>query len=340
MSAVAEVLKSDELVERFESVAPQWMAYDSEYGFAIQQLKANDYSMKVATNNSNSLMAAMSNVAACGLSLNPAKKEAYLVPRKGKICLDPSYMGLVKLATDTGSIVWVQARLVHERDDFTVTGIDSQPEHKFSPFGDRGPIVGVYCVAKTKDGAYLTEPMSIDEVYAIRDRSEAYKANPKKTPWFTDEGEMIKKTCVKRAQKMWPKSDNHEAERRLAMAVQTSHDNEEIILATSSPEIRDYSDAQKEFYDALISDNNALGMYVFQQTNESGINSNLYNSFEKGEVTKYKRIVDELYSKGASQFEDYLNRFRECQEIDDTDGIKELEAELSPEELELIKDRL
>jgi recombinational DNA repair protein RecT len=282
----------------------------------------------------------MSNVAQCGLSLNPAKKEAYLVPRKGTVCFDPSYMGLCKLATDTGSIKWIQAKLVHDKDKFVMHGVDEKPTHEHSPFGDRGPIVGVYSCALTVDGSYLTETMSIDDVYAIRDRSEAYKKNPQKTPWFTDEGEMIKKTCVKRQHKMLPRSDNHEAERRLAQAVQISHDNEEIILATSNPEIRDYSDEQKEFYDELISSGNALGMYVFQSTNDPGINSNLYNSFEKGSVTQYKRIVDDLYQRGASIFEDYLNRFRELQELDDTDGIKELEAELTGNELELIKDRL
>ena len=340
MSTVAEILKSDELTERFDQVAPTWMQYPAEYGFAIQHLKANDYLMKVAGNNPNSLMAAMSNVAACGLSLNPAKKEAYLVPRKGNICLDPSYMGLVKLATDTGSIVWAQAKLVHEKDNYEVHGVDERPTHSHSPFGDRGPIIGVYCVAKTKDGAYLTESMAISDVHAIRDRSEAYKKNPQRTPWYSDEGEMIKKTVVKRASKMWPRSDSHEAERRLAAAVQTSHDNEEVVLTTSAPSINEYSQDQKEFYDQLIETNNEIGMFVFQQTNEPGINASLYNSFEKGTVTKFKRVVDELYSKGASMFEDYLNRFRELESAGDTDGIQELEAELETSELDLIKERI
>jgi recombination protein RecT len=88
-----------------------------------------------------------------------------------------------------------------------MNGFDREPTHKFNPFAkDRGEIVGVYCVAKTNHGDWVTDTMTIDEVYAIRDRSESYKAG-KSTPWKTDPGEMIKKTIVKRASKMWPKTD-------------------------------------------------------------------------------------------------------------------------------------
>jgi recombination protein RecT len=181
--------------------------FKAEAEFAVQVLMNNDYSLGIAVKNPDSVRNSVMNLAAIGLSLNPAKKQAYLVPRKNAICLDISYMGLVELAVASGSVRMVKAELVRATDTFEMNGFDREPTHKFNPFAkDRGEIVGVYCVAKTAHGDWMTDTMTIDEVYAIRDRSESYKAG-KSTPWKTDPGEMIKKTIVKRASKMWPKTD-------------------------------------------------------------------------------------------------------------------------------------
>jgi len=187
------------------------MSFEKEAGFAIQIITANDYACTVAMSNRQSVINAVNNVAAIGISLNPAKRQAYLVPRDGRICLDISYMGLLDLAIESGGVKWGQAELVHEKDTFQLCGIDKPPVHQRDPFAkDRGPIVGAYVVVKTATGDYLTTCMSIGEVFEIRDRSTAWKAyvnKNKKCPWVTDEGEMIKKTVIKRAYKMWPKGD-------------------------------------------------------------------------------------------------------------------------------------
>lgn len=186
--------------------------FEREAAFAIQILQGNDYLRGVALKNPESMRNAVTNVAAIGISLNPASKLAYLVPRKGAVCLDISYMGLMHIAQQTGAIQWGQAVLVHEKDDFKMGEIGTRPAHRFNPFEtERGAIIGVYVVVKTDTGDYLTHAMPIKDVYAIRDRSEAWKAyekdNSKKCPWVTDEGEMIKKTCVKQAAKYWPRRD-------------------------------------------------------------------------------------------------------------------------------------
>ena len=188
--------------------------FEREAGFAIQLLSASEYAMKIATSNRQSVVNAVTNIAAIGISLNPAKKQAYLVPRDGKICLDIGYMGLMDLAMATGALKWAQAAVVHEQDGFSLNGFDKPPTHNFNPFAkDRGTVVGVYVVVKTADGEYLTTAMSIDEVNAIRDRSSAWKAwveKNKSCPWVSDPDEMAKKTCVKRAYKFWPKTERLE----------------------------------------------------------------------------------------------------------------------------------
>jgi recombination protein RecT len=153
------------------------ISFDREAGFAIQQLGKNDYMMKAAQNNRQAVVDAVVNIAAIGISLNPAKKQAYLVPRDNKICLDISYMGLMDLAQATGSVKWAQAALVHETDTFTLNGLDKAPNHTFDPFSkDRGAVVGVYVTIKTVHGEYLTHTMTIEDAYAIRDRSSAWKS--------------------------------------------------------------------------------------------------------------------------------------------------------------------
>lgn len=192
--------------------------FEQEAGFAVQVLGNNDYALGVATNNRASVINAVKNIAAIGISLNPAKKQAYLVPRRPAsgqppaICLDISYMGLMDLAVASGSIMWGQAKLVRANDLFELNDLDKLPTHKYKPFSkDRGEIVGVYVVVKTAAGDYLTHPMEIGDVYDIRDRSEAWKSyaagKSKSCPWVSDAGEMIKKTCVKQASKYWPKTD-------------------------------------------------------------------------------------------------------------------------------------
>jgi recombination protein RecT len=215
------VLSDDIYASRggFEAVlVDRSINFEREAGFAIQQISGNEYTLSVAMNNRQSVVDSVTNIAAMGLSLSPAKKQAYLVPRKNKICLDISYMGLMDLAMATGSVKWAQAALVHEADTFVLNSLDKPPTHVFSPFAKaeaRGPIVGVYVTIKTADGEYLTHTMTIEDAYAIRDRSDAWKswkAGKAKSPgpWGSDEGEMIKKTCVKQAYKYWPKTERLE----------------------------------------------------------------------------------------------------------------------------------
>lgn len=209
MSTALSIVQEDvySVRERFDTMAGGALNFEREAGFAIQILTGNDYAMKIATSNRQSVINAVTNVGAIGISLNPAKRQAYLVPRDGRICLDISYMGLLDLAIQSGSIMWGQSELVYKADRFELQGFDRPPVHNRDPFAqDRGEIVGVYVVVKTRDGDYLTTTMSISDVYDIRDRSQSWKSG-QKGPWKTDEGEMIKKTVIKRAYKLWPKTD-------------------------------------------------------------------------------------------------------------------------------------
>ena len=197
------------------------VVWEKEKQFAIQAMNNNDYLKKIAESNQASLQSAIINLASIGISLNPALKHAYLVPRKGGVCLDLSYMGLLHLAQSSGVILWGQCKIVRANDTYQNQGLSKEPSHLSNTFGDRGDIVGAYCTVKTIDGDCLTEEMSIAEIFDIRARSEAFKRG--NGPWKTDEGEMIRKTVVKRGYKYWPKCE------RLGSAIQMLNDNGEGI---------------------------------------------------------------------------------------------------------------
>lgn len=188
------------------SLSDEKITWQKEAQFAIQAFQKNDYLAKVALGNPSSAQNAIINVAAIGITLNPAAKLAYLVPRDGGICLDISYMGLMHLAMQTGSIKWGQCKLVHANDTYENMGLDSAPEHKYNAFGDRGNIVGGYCTVKTADGDYLTEEMSLADIQKVEATSKSRNG-----PWKTFWEEMARKTIVKRASKYWPKVDRLDA---------------------------------------------------------------------------------------------------------------------------------
>lgn len=188
------------------ALSDQSITWQKEMQFAIQAFQKNEYLAKTAMANPVSAQNAIINLAAIGITLNPAAKLAYLVPRDGMVCLDVSYMGLLHLAQSTGAIKWGQCKLVHQGDTYESNGLDAAPTHKYNAFGDRGPVVGGYCTVKTSDGDYLTEEMSLAEIKAVEASSKA-----KNGPWKNWWEEMARKTIVKRASKYWPRVDRLDA---------------------------------------------------------------------------------------------------------------------------------
>lgn len=232
------------LEAQFNAVAvDKSVSFKREAEFALQIIcGGGDYIRKIAAQNSQSVRDAVTNVAAIGISLNPAKKQAYLVPRKGGIVLQISWMGLIDLAVECGSILWGKAEIVRDGDTFEYRGMGKEPLHQFNPFdGQRldREILGAYCVAKTRDGDYLTEMMAIDEINAIRDRSDAWKSwvkDKKPCPWVTDPLEMQKKTVVRRGSKSWPRTSAEHDRVRQAVHYMDTEGGEGVTFDNEQPQ--------------------------------------------------------------------------------------------------------
>lgn len=188
--------------------------YLKEVSFALQAINQSEYLQKCSK---ESLQKAVYNTATTGLSLNPVLKFASLVPRyingSYQCVLEPQYQGLVKLITDTGSVKTVYAHNVMKGDEFEVNyGTTTDIIHK--PKFASKEIEYTYAVAILHDGTKQIEVMNFADVCAIRAMSESYKAYESKKIksciWVTHEGEMCKKTVIKRLVKYLPKTDRYE----------------------------------------------------------------------------------------------------------------------------------
>jgi len=220
----------------FRVVATRFnLDWKSEMLFAAQSLLENDYLSEYAKGNPVSLTMAMMNVASIGITLNPARGQAFLVPRDGKVMLDVSYRGLIQLAVDDGAISWAAAEIVREKDlaNFRWKGPTAVPDHDFNPFdSDRGDIVGVYCIAEIPGGQILSQAMSVDEVHRVRNLSRAWQQE--KGPWVDFEDQMSKKVVLKRAANTWPRPSA-----RMAQTVQYLNQELGEGLASLAPPDKD-----------------------------------------------------------------------------------------------------
>lgn len=295
------------------------VSIEAEKNYAIQQLYKNDMSIKTAQNNPVSVQNAILNLSSIGISLNPALKHAYLVPRDGAICLDVSYMGLMHLAQEIGSIEWGQAKIVYENDDYENQGLNNQPIHKYNAFTSRGNKVGVYCCVKLPSGDYLTEEMSGEDIAAVRKSSKSQHSSY--SPWNTFEDEMWRKSVVKRASKYWPKSNNNTGN-RLDAAIHVINEHEGL-----DNEREKHLDKLIELYESNCEPLVLWGFMEQFRDNET-LSQWLYGNFPKGHKGKIGAILKE----GMKLFFDYKSIFESGTDSE----IEEAKVELSEIELKII----
>lgn len=197
-----------------------------EVSFAIQNIKKSKALQKCSA---VSVMESVTNLAQTGLTLNPVLKLAYMIPRWSfgamQCCIDPSYQGMVKLVTDTGSAKSIYAHIVYKGDEFEVSlGTNTEITHK--PKFESDEFDKVYAVAILHDGSKQVEIMTDRMVDEIRNTSESFKAYKEgKIPtciWVEHYFEMAKKTVIKRLVKYLPKTDLWE---KLGKAIEIENDD-------------------------------------------------------------------------------------------------------------------
>lgn len=181
----------------FAKVLPSIITSEEFCRVALTVIRMND---KLAQCSTLSLMGALMKAAHTGIM--PDGIRAYLIPYKGEASYMLSYRGMIELAMRSGDVAKVESRAIHANDKFVCEFGIEEKLSLIPAWGDRGPLVAVYAMAKMKDNTMIVEVMTKDDVDAIRARSKASGDGP----WKTDYIEMARKTAVRRLAKYLPQA--------------------------------------------------------------------------------------------------------------------------------------
>lgn len=155
-----------------------------------------------------SIVDAVRSATLVGARLHPVFKEGYLIPYNNVCTFMPSYILFKRLAERSPTIRAVSARLVRQGERFHCS-YNPQLDffHEVLIKCANNPIVAAYSHISFANGETSIEMMSIEEIRGIRDRSDSYIRYQKRKksgewtaepPWIVYEGEMAKKTALKR----------------------------------------------------------------------------------------------------------------------------------------------
>lgn len=222
----------------------------------------------------DSIYHAVIDAATSGISLNPVLQHATLIGYNIKVGKDqwvkrayftPMYRGLVWLAIDSQIVESVEADVVYERDRtdgiwIFKRGINPQLEHAAYLGKDRfdSDFLGVWTMARLGNGKPpIIDFMPAEDIYKARDASQAYR--DKKTgelyedaPWLKWFTEQAKKTGVKRAQKLWPHTQQRSGRFAAAIAMDNRAERAGAVIEGEAEELIMLSHDQTNVLNDLI----------------------------------------------------------------------------------------
>ena len=192
------LINSEAMRNQFALALPKHLTADRFTRIAITALTRTP---KLQECTPESFMRCLLDLSAMGLE--PDGRRAHLIPY-GKDCtLVIDYKGIVELVMRSGMVSRIHADKVCEADIFEYDCGDVK-RHAIDFRKPRGDAYAYYALVKFKDGTEKSEVMSMEEIEAIRNRSQGYKsaiAYKKSHPWLTDFDEMAKKTVFRRCSK-------------------------------------------------------------------------------------------------------------------------------------------
>lgn len=257
------------------------LQHSSQAMFVMQCIKNNPSLLDC---NPDSIMDAMYNAAALGVSMCPNLAYVYLVPYNNEVTLAFGYKCMIHLAMRDPNVVNVTVTLVHENDPvFEWVSEVALPNHKRNPMHsaqERGKVIGGYSTITYQNGLMTCEAMNMEEINQARTSSKA----PNSPAWRDYTGQMYKKVILKRGLGMQlAKSPNMDLSDAIAA------DN--YVEGYTTKDGRSLTDAEKntpEFKDSIVGEQQLNCIDNEQQK----ILQDIINS---GEQTAMKRQVTRLF---------------------------------------------
>lgn len=193
----------DAMMPSIQSVLPKHVTADRMSRIALNVIRSNP---KLLECNINSLMGGV--MEASKLGLEPGMmSQCYLIPFKNhksgqmEAQFIIGYKGLIDLVRRSGQLSTIEAREVHENDDFDFEyGLEDKLYHK-PKLNDRGAVIAYYAKARMKDGGYSFLVMSVEEMTKHRDK---YAKAKNFGPWKDEFDAMAKKTVLRQLIKYLP----------------------------------------------------------------------------------------------------------------------------------------
>jgi recombination protein RecT len=189
------------LVDRKDQLAaalPRHMSVDRLVRVVLTSVQANP---KLVECTVSSLYSAVLQSAQLGLEPDGVLGHAHLVPRRNnkKGCMEAQflagYKGLTKLAMQSGKVVSIVARVVHEADIFKFCyGLEKDELTHQLGIKEPGQLTHAYAVARLKEGVPVLEVMTRGQIDEVRKSSAAGSSGP----WSTHFDEMARKTVLRR----------------------------------------------------------------------------------------------------------------------------------------------
>ena len=234
----AQAVKNDlaRMKDQFKSALPNHINVD-KFVRTVQTAVATTPELVKA--NRHSLFGAC--MAAAQDGLLPDGKEAAMVTFSDKAQYMPMVGGILKKIRNSGELSSITSQIVYEKDEFEFY-VDEDGEHlKHKPnmFKERGEMIGVYALARTKDGSTYIEVMTNDQIEAVKKTSRG-KKGPWSGPFAT---EMVRKTAIKRLSKRLPMSTDLEF---------TMNADNDLYDLEEEPEIKDVDNTSPERLEKLM----------------------------------------------------------------------------------------